>query len=150
MYLESEAKSDPHLQQFSYLSQTNTLVNPQEVDFVICLGGDGTFLYSTSLFKDCTIPPIMCFGMGSLGFLTHFVSENYKDDIDRITTKHMSITLRSRISAKIIPRVHSCSIVEQATPTDSTQSLPTDSDSGPSPKSAIPPKRTRAVFSESG
>ena len=90
---------------------------------------------------------MMCFGMGSLGFLTHFDVENFKDDIDRITNKHMSVTLRSRIAAKIIPEQRTCSIEEQIFSEDTSKSLPTDAPAFTSPKHQI---RTRAVFSESG
>ena len=95
---------------------------------------------------------MMCFGMGSLGFLTHFDVKNYKDDIDRISNKHMSITLRSRIAAKIVPELRTCSIAEKVFSEEEgfTKSLPTDPQSpGPtSPK--LHRRRTRAIFSESG
>ena len=120
------------------------------MDFVICIGGDGTFLYATSLFKGMSIPPIMCFGMGSLGFLTHFDAENYKDDIDRITTKHMSVTLRSRIAAKIIPDQRTGSISDQMFFEEATKSLPTEPKSPQSASPKLHRRRTRAIFSESG
>lgn len=41
------------------------------IDFVVCLGGDGTILWTTGLFQH-SIPPIVSFSMGSLGFLTPF------------------------------------------------------------------------------
>ena len=41
------------------------------VDFVVCIGGDGTVLYLSSLFSGAdSVPPIICFNAGSLGFLT--------------------------------------------------------------------------------
>jgi NAD kinase len=42
----------------------------QHVDFVVCLGGDGTILHASSLFQ-AAIPPIVSFSAGSLGFLTN-------------------------------------------------------------------------------
>lgn len=39
------------------------------VDFVCCLGGDGLVLHAVHLFGD-SIPPIISFRLGSLGFLT--------------------------------------------------------------------------------
>ena len=41
------------------------------IDIIICLGGDGTVLYALSLFKK-SIPPVMSFNFGSLGFLSPF------------------------------------------------------------------------------
>lgn len=41
------------------------------IDFVVSLGGDGTVLWVSSLFKK-SVPPVLSFAMGSLGFLTPF------------------------------------------------------------------------------
>lgn len=41
------------------------------IDFVVSLGGDGTVLWVSSLFKK-SVPPVISFAMGSLGFLTPF------------------------------------------------------------------------------
>ena len=47
------------------------------IDFVITMGGDGTALHFNSLFNDShTIPMLLSFSMGTLGFLTPF---NFKD-----------------------------------------------------------------------
>lgn len=42
------------------------------VDFIICLGGDGTLLHVNSLFSNNPVPPCLSFNFGSLGFLTPF------------------------------------------------------------------------------
>jgi NAD+ kinase len=39
------------------------------VDFVVCLGGDGLMLHAADLFGS-SIPPVISFKLGSLGFLT--------------------------------------------------------------------------------
>lgn len=39
------------------------------VDFVVCLGGDGLMLHAADLFG-ASIPPVISFKLGSLGFLT--------------------------------------------------------------------------------
>jgi NADH kinase len=41
------------------------------VDFAISLGGDGTMLHLSSLFPKA-VPPVICFSMGTLGFLMSF------------------------------------------------------------------------------
>ena len=47
------------------------------IDFVITMGGDGTALHFNSLFNDShTIPMLLSFSMGTLGFLTPF---NFRD-----------------------------------------------------------------------
>lgn len=41
------------------------------VDFAITLGGDGTMLHLSSLFPKAA-PPVICFSLGTLGFLMSF------------------------------------------------------------------------------
>jgi len=43
--------------------------NPKEIDFLVCIGGDGTFLDSTTFIKDSHIP-ILGINTGRLGFLS--------------------------------------------------------------------------------
>ena len=42
------------------------------IDLVITLGGDGTILHASSLFKTGAVPPVLSFSMGTLGFLLPF------------------------------------------------------------------------------
>ena len=44
----------------------------QDVDLVICLGGDGTVLHASSLFAQGAVPPVIGLSLGSLGFLMPF------------------------------------------------------------------------------
>ncbi|KAH7959976.1 hypothetical protein HPB49_015763 [Dermacentor silvarum] len=53
------------------------------IDFIICLGGDGTLLYASSLFQQ-SVPPVMAFHMGSLGFLTPFDFDNFQDKVNNV------------------------------------------------------------------
>ena len=39
---------------------------------VITVGGDGTVLHTSNLFDEGECPPVVCFSMGSLGFLLPF------------------------------------------------------------------------------
>ncbi|SRR6266404_87784 len=43
-----------------------------KIDLVITLGGDGTILHASSLFKVGAVPPVLSFSMGTLGFLLPF------------------------------------------------------------------------------
>ena len=51
-----------------------------KIDFCVCLGGDGTLLYASSLFQQ-SVPPIMAFHLGSLGFLTPFKFEDFESQV---------------------------------------------------------------------
>lgn len=44
----------------------------EPIDLVITLGGDGTILHASSLFKSGEVPPVLSFSMGTLGFLLPF------------------------------------------------------------------------------
>ncbi|KAI2607806.1 ATP-NAD kinase [Hypoxylon sp. NC1633] len=52
---------------------------PAKIDLVTTLGGDGTILRAASLFSlHASVPPILSFSMGSLGFLGEWKFEEYK------------------------------------------------------------------------
>jgi len=69
-------------------------------DFVICLGGDGTLLHMNTLFPT-KVPPILAFNMGSLGFLTPFCVNNFKEDIRTVVRGGYLVTDRMRLEASI-------------------------------------------------
>lgn len=70
------------------------------IDFVICLGGDGTVLYVNTLFQN-SMPPLLAFNMGSLGFLTPFDVNNYEEIINNVIESKYTISKRSRLVCKI-------------------------------------------------
>nr|XP_010938543.1 probable NAD kinase 1 [Elaeis guineensis] len=72
-----------------------------KVDLVVTLGGDGTVLWAASLFKG-PVPPLVPFSLGSLGFMTPFHSEHYRDCLDTILKGPISITLRHRLQCQVI------------------------------------------------
>ncbi|CAN8258597.1 unnamed protein product [Cochlearia groenlandica] len=77
-----------------------SLLHPK-VDLVITLGGDGTVLWAASMFKG-PVPPIVPFSMGSLGFMTPFHSEQYRECLEAVLGGPISITLRHRLQCHII------------------------------------------------
>eukprot|EP00041_Stephanoeca_diplocostata_P015775 m.302625 g.302625 ORF g.302625 m.302625 type:complete len:536 (-) comp20148_c0_seq1:372-1979(-) len=72
-----------------------------DVDLVVTLGGDGTFLHAAHLFQ-LMAPPVMSFAMGSLGFLTPFNFMNHKQHIDEVLDGVAVVTLRTRIECQLI------------------------------------------------
>ncbi|KAG7400752.1 hypothetical protein PHYBOEH_004558 [Phytophthora boehmeriae] len=70
------------------------------IDFVISLGGDGTVLWVSSLFSK-SVPPVLSFAMGSLGFLTPFDSENAIEHITNVVNGGFYMSLRSRLVCTI-------------------------------------------------
>ncbi|BBN13160.1 NAD+ kinase [Marchantia polymorpha subsp. ruderalis] len=72
-----------------------------KIDLVITLGGDGTVLWAANMFKG-PVPPLVSFSMGSLGFMTPFQSERYKECLDTVMKGPVFITLRHRLHCRII------------------------------------------------
>ena len=71
------------------------------VDFCVCLGGDGTILWAASLFSQ-GVPPVVSYAMGSLGFLTPFVIEDYQRSLAMVLAGEFQVTLRARLACRII------------------------------------------------
>lgn len=66
----------------------------------MCLGGDGTLLYASLLFQK-SVPPVMAFHLGSLGFLTPFQFDNFQEQVTNVLEGHVALTLRSRLRCMI-------------------------------------------------
>ncbi|KXX80125.1 NAD(+) kinase [Madurella mycetomatis] len=74
---------------------------PEKFDLVLTLGGDGTVLFTSWLFQRI-VPPVLSFSLGSLGFLTSFEFERYKDHLNRIMGDDgMRVNLRMRFTCTV-------------------------------------------------
>lgn len=75
--------------------------SPEKFDLVLTLGGDGTVLYTSWLFQRI-VPPILSFSLGSLGFLTNFEFESYRDALGKILgDAGMRVNLRMRFTCTV-------------------------------------------------
>ncbi|PIA48334.1 hypothetical protein AQUCO_01400737v1 [Aquilegia coerulea] len=72
-----------------------------KVDLIVTLGGDGTVLWAASMFKG-PVPPVVPFSLGSLGFMTSFQCEQYRECLDSILRGPISITLRHRLQCHVV------------------------------------------------
>ncbi|XP_025827224.1 probable NAD kinase 2, chloroplastic isoform X2 [Panicum hallii] len=76
----------------------------ERVDFVTCLGGDGVILHASNLFRT-SVPPVVSFNLGSLGFLTSHNFEGFRQDLRAVihgnNTLGVYITLRMRLRCEI-------------------------------------------------
>jgi NAD+ kinase len=72
-----------------------------DLDFVITMGGDGTVLYTNSLFTKHT-PPIFAMHLGSLGFLSPFKFRNFKKTLLSVFQSESLLTLRSRLHCILV------------------------------------------------
>ncbi|KAL6966558.1 NAD kinase 1 [Sarracenia purpurea var. burkii] len=85
----------------AWQDEKEILLLHMKVDLVVTLGGDGTVLWAASMFKG-PVPPVVPFSLGSLGFMTPFYSEHYKECLDSIIRGPISITLRHRLQCHLI------------------------------------------------
>jgi len=86
--------------------QVNDPKAMMEIDFSVCVGGDGTLLHLASIAQDArAIPPVLPFAMGSLGFLTPFTIDQYDRCLTRVlNARHKTplyCTLRTRLKCEV-------------------------------------------------
>ncbi|OTF83773.1 sugar kinase-like protein, partial [Euroglyphus maynei] len=109
VFIETSVLDDVHLKNnplfLSIKDKVRTFRDGKDltdkVDFIICLGGDGTLLYASSLFQE-SVPPVMAFHMGSLGFLTPFEFDDFQQQINNVLKGNAALTLRSRLRCNIV------------------------------------------------
>lgn len=82
---------------------------PNKIDLVTTLGGDGTILRAASLFSlQSSVPPILSFSMGTLGFLGEWKFAEFRDAWTRVYTSgaatgtgHPKVLLRHRLKVGV-------------------------------------------------
>lgn len=72
-------------------------------DLVLTLGGDGTVLFVSSVFQR-HVPPVLSFSLGSLGFLTNYQFEYFKEDLPAVLNSKIKTNLRMRLDCKAYRR----------------------------------------------
>ncbi|OWK08318.1 hypothetical protein Celaphus_00011048 [Cervus elaphus hippelaphus] len=92
VYVEKKVLEDPALLSDDHFGP---------IDLIICLGGDGTLLYASSLFQG-SVPPVMAFHLGSLGFLTPFNFENFQSQVTQVIQGNAAVVLRSRLKVRVV------------------------------------------------
>ena len=69
------------------------------------LGGDGTLLYASWLFQKI-VPPVLSFSLGSLGFLTRFDYDSFRDTLTTAFRDGVTVSLRSRFEGTVMRSQH--------------------------------------------
>merc|ERR1712088_810453 len=115
VFVESAIMGDPVLTrnpEFGHIQDKLMTFNESKddladkIDFIVCLGGDGTLLYASSLFQQ-SVPPVMAFHLGSLGFLTPFEFDNFEQQVTHVLQGHAALTLRSRLRCIVMKKTDS-------------------------------------------
>ncbi|KAK0735018.1 ATP-NAD kinase-like domain-containing protein [Lasiosphaeria miniovina] len=93
---------NPRFQEMlQYWSPDLCWTQPEKFDLVLTLGGDGTVLFTSWLFQRI-VPPVLSFSLGSLGFLTSFEFERYRDHLNRVMgDEGMRVNLRMRFTCTV-------------------------------------------------
>lgn len=73
-------------------------VNPESIDFRICLGGDGTILRVIHNFPDIKAP-IMAVNLGSLGFMADIPADDVAIALEQLVTGNFKVDKRMIMSA---------------------------------------------------
>ncbi|XP_063091360.1 NAD kinase isoform X2 [Cavia porcellus] len=94
-----------------------------QIDFIICLGGDGTLLYASSLFQG-SVPPVMAFHLGSLGFLTPFTFESFQSQLTQVIEGNAAVVLRSRLKVRVVKEPRTKKLAEHNGLGESGNGLP--------------------------
>ena len=74
--------------------------NPPEVDFLLCLGGDGTLISGVRIFSNPSVP-VIGVHLGGLGFLAQITPEVLIDKLEAVKSNEFKIQDRLVLSAKI-------------------------------------------------
>lgn len=69
------------------------------------LGGDGTLLYASWLFQR-VVPPVLSFAMGSLGFLTKFDYDGFRETLTSAFQDGVTVSLRLRFEGTVMRSQH--------------------------------------------
>lgn len=93
-FLKQETSCPQHFKTFS----TNDNL-PKDINFMLCLGGDGTMLAAVSLIKDSRIP-IAGINFGRLGFLANIPKNEIEQALNQILLGHYSIQERALLSVE--------------------------------------------------
>ena len=81
------------LENLDFTADKYTFYSSEElpnVDFVLCLGGDGTLLSAVRLFSNPMVP-VLGVHIGGLGFLAQIVPEELIEKLDLIKTGNFTI-----------------------------------------------------------
>ncbi|CAI5758216.1 unnamed protein product [Candida verbasci] len=72
-----------------------------KTDMLITLGGDGTILHGVSLFSNSSVPPVLSFAMGTLGFLLPFDFKNFKQCFSMVYENRSKALHRNRLECHV-------------------------------------------------
>jgi len=91
------AQKRPQIKTLVEEDLTHTTESKKDIDLVIALGGDGTVLHISHLFKGTVCPPILGFNLGTIGFLLPFAPVDCLDVITEVLNGKIGVEERMRL-----------------------------------------------------
>ncbi len=98
IYLDEKSTISLKLDKVRYIDEK---LIPSNVEIIIVLGGDGTFLHAASLINN-EATPILGVNLGSLGFLTETLISELCEVVDSFLSKGYEIEKRCRLRVKVV------------------------------------------------
>lgn len=74
----------------------------EKTDLIVSLGGDGTILRGVSIFSNTTVPPVVSFSLGTLGFLLPFDFKNHEKIFSDVYESKAMVIKRERIECHVV------------------------------------------------
>ncbi|KAM9919054.1 hypothetical protein OXX59_008216 [Metschnikowia pulcherrima] len=74
----------------------------EKTDLIVSLGGDGTTLRAVSAFSSGSVPPVLCFAMGTLGFLLPFDFSTFKPSFRAVFESRAKAIHRTRLECHVV------------------------------------------------
>lgn len=127
----------------------------QKVDLTTTFGGDGTILHASSLFAaSSSVPPVLAFSMGTLGFLGEWKFPDYKRAFREVYMSGLNAGLRSHVFADSLnPSSSAASLADPQHPARDISASSLRGKSTDNPRSARVLLRNRlkvALYSSAG
>lgn len=73
-----------------------------KTDLIVTLGGDGTTLRAVSAFSNGSVPPVLSFAMGTLGFLLPFDFAGFKETFQSVFQSRSKALHRKRLECHVV------------------------------------------------
>lgn len=73
-----------------------------KTDLIVTLGGDGTTLRAVSAFSNNSVPPVLSFAMGTLGFLLPFDFARFKETFQSVFQSRSKALHRKRLECHVV------------------------------------------------
>jgi NADH kinase len=89
--------SSPHV---LYTGEIEDIIT--KTDLLVTLGGDGTILRAVSLFSNSSVPPILSFSLGTLGFLLPFDFSHHQQAFKEVYNSTAKALHRTRLECHVL------------------------------------------------